>query len=84
MFSEDDDDFDFLTGGRYWDDDGTQLFPDRIPKPDLCLGCSRDTMKSQIVLCNLTRLDQRDKSEFKCFAYRPKSQSLDGDYPGLL
>ncbi len=70
MLSEEDD-FDFLENGRYWDDDGRQLFPDDFPKPDLCLGCLKNGMKSETVLCNLNRLDQRDKPDFKCFSYRP-------------
>ncbi|GAB5520849.1 MAG: hypothetical protein RhofKO_31000 [Rhodothermales bacterium] len=59
----------------YYDDDGTELNPDLIAKPDLCVACecndSADEMKR--VLCDLTRLDQQGEPEFICHAYKPKS-----------
>jgi hypothetical protein len=64
--------------GRYMDDDGTELNPDLVAKPGLCLLCAKDEWESERILCNLNRLDQRDETEFKCFAYRPKN---DNDIP---
>ena len=53
----------------YFDDDGNQLNPDLIPKPNLCLSCKKNEDPKEEILCNLNRLDQRNESEFKCFAY---------------
>lgn len=58
--------------GRYWDDDGNELDPDLIAKPDLCVSCAKDGDPSEEVLCNLTRLDQDGEDDFQCFAYEPK------------
>lgn len=60
--------------GRYFDDDGTELNPDFVPKPALCVSCAKDNNpdEEETILCNLTRLDQQDEPEFKCFAYEPK------------
>lgn len=62
-------DEDFLSNGRYFDDDGTELNPDLIPKPNLCLMCKNNDDPSQEILCNLTRLDQRNEETFNCFAF---------------
>jgi len=58
----------------YFDDDGTELNPDLIPKPHLCVGCRKDEWEDQEeqVLCNLTRLDQSDEKDFVCHAFIPK------------
>ncbi len=53
----------------YFDDDGTEINPDLYPKPQLCLSCKKNEDPKEEFLCNLTRLDQRDQPEFKCFAY---------------
>ena len=53
----------------YYDDDGNELNPDLIPKPQLCLSCRKNDDPGEEVLCNLNRLDQQGESEFKCFAY---------------
>ena len=53
----------------YYDDDGTEVNPDLIPKPQLCLSCKKNDDPGEEILCNLTRLDQRNEPEFKCFAY---------------
>jgi len=57
----------------YFDDDGTEVNPNLIPKPTLCVACRNDDDPDELILCNLTRLDQRDESEFICFAYEPKT-----------
>ena len=56
-------------------DDGTKVDPNLIPKPSLCISCIKDDDPSEEVLCTLTRIDQRDDPEFKCYAYRPKQIS---------
>ena len=58
----------------YFDDDGTELNPDLIPKPHLCVGCRQDESEDQEehVLCALNRLDQRDEEDFVCYAFVPK------------
>lgn len=53
----------------YYDDDGTEVFPDMIPKPGLCLVCKKDNDPHEEVLCNLSRLDQSNDEEFKCYAF---------------
>ncbi len=53
----------------YFDDDGNEINPDLYPKPQLCLSCRKNDDLNEELLCNLTRLDQRDEPEFKCFAY---------------
>jgi hypothetical protein len=59
---------------RFFDDDGTELNPDLIPKPALCISCAKDDAcdPEEEILCNLNRLDQQDEPEFKCYAYEPK------------
>ena len=54
---------------RYFDDDGTEVNPYLLPKPPLCLTCKHNDDPNEELLCNLTRLDQRDEDEFECFAY---------------
>ena len=60
-------------GPKYFDDDGTEINPDLIPKPDLCITCRRDTLsgEEEEILCNLTRADQQGQEEFYCEAYEP-------------
>jgi len=52
----------------FFDDDGTKVNPDLYPKPQLCHSCKKNNDPNEELLCSLTRLDQRDESEFKCFA----------------
>ena len=57
---------------KYYDDDGTELNPDLISKPSLCISCRRNEIPGEEeVLCNLTRLDQQDETDFHCEAYEP-------------
>jgi hypothetical protein len=53
----------------YFNDDGTEMNPDLYPKPQLCLSCKKQDEESEEILCNLTRLDQLEESEFKCASY---------------
>ena len=54
----------------YFDDDGNPIDPKTIPMPKLCLSCEKKDDKSEEILCNLNRLDQRDDDEFICYAYK--------------
>lgn len=58
----------------YFDDDGNELNPNLIPKPQLCLSCIKNGVQSEEILCNLNRLDQQEEVEFKCFAYEGFNQ----------
>ncbi len=60
--------------GRYWDDDGNELDPNQFPKPALCCSCAKDNNgdPEEVILCNLTRMDLTDESDFQCFDYEPK------------
>lgn len=53
----------------YFNDDGTEINPNLIPKPSLCLSCKKNEDQHEEILCNLTRLDQRNDKEFICYAY---------------
>jgi hypothetical protein len=58
---------------KYFDDDGTEIKPDLILKPDLCITCKKDKQSGEEeVLCNLTRVDQQGEKEFNCEAYEPE------------
>ena len=57
---------------KYFDDDGTEINPDLISKPDLCVSCKKDGKGAEEeILCNLTRADQQGCAEFHCDAYIP-------------
>lgn len=56
----------------YFDDDGFEINMDMIQKPSICLTCKNDDNPDEEILCNVNRHDQRDESEFKCFAYIKK------------
>jgi hypothetical protein len=53
----------------FFDDDGYEIYIDLIKKPSLCLTCINDDNPDEELLCNMTRLDQKNDEEFKCFAY---------------
>ncbi|MBX9784447.1 MAG: hypothetical protein K2X48_14250 [Chitinophagaceae bacterium] len=53
----------------YFDDDGNEINPDLYPKPQLCFSCKKNEDPKEEMLCAMTRLDQLDEPEFKCFAY---------------
>lgn len=58
---------------KFYDDDGMEINPDLIPKPDLCITCRKDEqVGKEEILCNLTRADQQGEDEFICDAYEPK------------
>ncbi len=58
---------------KFFNDDGTEFNPDLIPKPDLCISCSKDGLSEQEdFLCNMIRADQQGEAEFECGAYGQK------------
>ena len=56
-------------GPKYFDDDGTEVNPNLLPKPQLCIGCIKGSDSNENLLCNLNWLDQRNDKEFICYAY---------------
>ena len=57
----------------YFDDDGTEINADLVPKPGLCLTCRKDNASGkEEILCILTRNDQKGAADFECGAYEPK------------
>jgi len=54
----------------FFDDDGYQINTDLIKKPGLCMICVHDNDPNEEILCNMTRYDQKDDTDFKCFAYK--------------
>ncbi len=56
----------------FFDDDGYEINTDLIKKPSLCVICFNDGDPNEELLCNMTRYDQKDETEFKCFAYKKK------------
>ena len=58
---------------KYFEDDGTEINPDLIPKPDLCITCNKDgRLGEEEIICNLTRTDQQGEETFICEAYEPR------------
>lgn len=57
---------------KFFDDGGTELNPDLIAKPSLCVSCKKDGDRTQEIVCNLNRLDQEGEEEFHCEAYEEK------------
>ncbi|MBN2012037.1 hypothetical protein JW960_22100 [candidate division KSB1 bacterium] len=53
-------------------DDGTKINPNLVPKPGLCVTCANDDDAIEPELCILTRIDQMEDNDFKCYAYEPK------------
>ena len=60
---------------KFFNDDGTEVNPDLIPKPSLCVSCKKDELSGEEeILCNLNRMDQLGNDEFICGAYEPKEE----------
>ncbi len=53
----------------FFDDDGYEINTDLMKKPGLCTTCVHDNDPNEEILCNMNRYDQKDDSDFKCFAY---------------
>ena len=59
----------------YFNDDGTEINADLVPKPGLCLTCKKDnTGGKEEILCTLTRNDQKGEENFECGAFEPKTK----------
>lgn len=56
----------------FYNDNGTPVHPDLIPKPGLCLTCKHDEDSRQYIPCTLNRMDQREEEDFICDAYEEK------------
>ena len=57
----------------FYNDDGTKINPELVPKPGLCIMCKKDDLgREEEVICILNRNDQKDEDDFKCGAYEPK------------
>ena len=57
----------------YFNDDGSEINADLVPKPGLCLTCRKDNAGGkEEILCILTRNDQKGDTDFECGAYEPK------------
>ena len=56
----------------FFDDDGYEINSELIKKPSLCLICINNDNPKEEILCNMTRYDQKDEDEFKCFAFMKK------------
>ena len=60
-----------MDGFKLYDDDGTEINANVVPKPPLCSMCANDTDPGQEMFCTMNRLDQQDEPEFECDAFRP-------------
>ena len=57
----------------FYNDDGTKINPELVPKQSLCITCKKDDAGGEEeILCILNRHDQKDEEDFKCGAYEPK------------
>ena len=56
----------------FYDDDGTEVNPDLIPVPGLCLVCKKwdNGDPEEEILCKLNIMDQRNSDEFNCCEYK--------------
>jgi hypothetical protein len=57
----------------FFRDDGTEINPDLVVKPSLCVSCRKDADPDEEILCTLTRADQEDETEFHCEAFEARS-----------
>ena len=61
---------------NYFNNNGSEINPDLIPKPDLCITCKKNSLSGEEeILCNLTRADQQGEGEFECEAYEAKDEN---------
>jgi hypothetical protein len=56
----------------FFDDEGYQINRDKIKMPILCLSCIKhyEPGPEDDILCNLNRIDQKDKDDFICHTYK--------------
>lgn len=56
-----------------YDYDGSEIYPDLLPKPSLCVICKKDDRGGiDEIQCVLTRVGQREEKNFECHRYEPK------------
>ena len=70
-----------MRGEQRWQfmrDDGTEINPDLIAKPSLCVSCRKDGLPGEEVLCVLMRADQQGEPTFECDAFEPRSGEPSG------
>lgn len=53
----------------FYNDDGTEVNPELVKKPSLCIICKKDSDPEEEILCTLTRMDQQEEEEFRCEAF---------------
>ena len=53
----------------YFNDDGTEINPDLIPMPDLCLVCKKKDDPYEEIPCTLNRIGREPGDEFVCYAF---------------
>ncbi|MFT7612526.1 MAG: hypothetical protein ACI9J3_001489 [Parvicellaceae bacterium] len=53
----------------FFDDEGYEINSELIKKPSLCLICRNNDNPKEETLCDMTRHDQKNEDEFKCFAF---------------
>ena len=58
-------------------DDGSEFDPELVPKPGLCVTCRKDDDPEEYICCILTRADQQDEPEFRCYGYAPRNGRID-------
>jgi hypothetical protein len=56
----------------FYNDDGSEINPELITMPGLCLSCKKKDDPAEEILCILTRADQQDEDDFCCFGYESK------------
>ena len=52
-----------------YNDEGMEIDPYEIIKPNLCVICKKDSDSDEELLCNLIRFDQRLEEDFICYAF---------------
>jgi hypothetical protein len=62
-----------MPSGQFMRDDGSEVNPDLVSKPALCVACKKDGMREEEVLCTLTRIDQQGEGVFECDAFEPRA-----------
>lgn len=67
------DDMDPMQINGFFTDEGYEINSDLIAVPSLCLTCIHHDDPNEESLCTMTRYDQQDEPEFKCFAFKRKS-----------
>ncbi len=56
---------------RFYRDNGTEINPELVSKPSLCVTCRKDSDPNEEILCTLTRADQEGEVKFICHGYEP-------------